>query len=204
MTRDFAKRPHSPHKKKSKHKSNVPAWVWLFTGSVLGAFVMFLFYLTGIPPQPGSENLKDILPTIVESVPDFKKEEATAKSKVENDEEKQQQPRFTFYKQLENEQFEVDDKPLDPQRLARKQNMEYIIQVASYRSAESADRLRAQLILLNFNAWVETRDTRNLERFYLVKVGPFGTSAKRDRARSTLYENGFDDILVLTQMLNGE
>lgn len=198
MTQDFAKRARSQHGKKAKRKSDVPAWVWLFTGSVLGAFVMFLFYLTGIPPQPGSENVKDVLPTIVESVPDFNNETSNAKA---NTEEKPREPRFTFYKQLENEEFEVDDKPLNPEQLAQKLNVQYVIQVGSFGSAESADRLRAQLILLNFNTWVDSRDTRSHEHIYSVKVGPFATSAKRDNAKSTLYNNGFDDILVLTQKL---
>ena len=31
--------------------SSIPGWVWLLTGVVTGAFIMFLVYLSGLSPQ---------------------------------------------------------------------------------------------------------------------------------------------------------
>src|SRR5690625_1944758 len=49
MTRDFAKK-RRPAARRRQPKSQVPGWVWLFTGAVLGAFVSFLIYLADVPP----------------------------------------------------------------------------------------------------------------------------------------------------------
>ena len=48
MPKDFAKKPQSrTHKQPPKRQA--PAWVWLFTGAIVGGFVMFLVHLSDIP-----------------------------------------------------------------------------------------------------------------------------------------------------------
>ena len=42
----------------AKTQSNIPGWVWLFTGVVTGLFLAFLYYLAGI--KPSDQQVKEI------------------------------------------------------------------------------------------------------------------------------------------------
>ncbi|MBU3068365.1 SPOR domain-containing protein [Aestuariicella sp. G3-2] len=194
MTRDFAKKTRRPASNKrssgntrssnrrpaSKPKSQVPGWVWLFTGTVLGAFIMFLAYLAGIAPQPTNPQ-----PIAAEDQPEQTKPQVP-------------KPRFDFYQLLKESEVEVKE-PTPAQREAAKEqaeNQEYILQVGSFRKDSDADRLRAQLILLNLDAQVEKVTVRSGETWYRVLVGPYSNSSKMERARSILASNRINSLLL--------
>lgn len=183
MTRDYAKKRSRPQA--SAPKTQVPAWVWLFTGSVLGAFVMFLVYLAGIPGQSGS--LGERLNEVVESA---------GESPAEKDPDTPE-PRFDFYQLLKESEVVVNPEPIPAKDLAaKKENVEYVLQVGSFKSATDADRLRAQLILLNLDATVETVRVRNAETWHRVLVGPFPSHATMSKARGTLANNELESLLL--------
>ncbi|WP_439134816.1 SPOR domain-containing protein [Pseudomaricurvus sp.] len=207
MTRDFAKKTRSPASGKrgsgnsrsgssrsggsrssktrnsrsnSKPKSQVPGWVWLFTGTVLGAFIMFLAYLAGIAPQQSNPQ-----PMAVEAQPEQTKPQVP-------------KPRFDFYQLLKESEVEVKQ-PSKAQREAAEQQaekQEYILQVGSFRKDSDADRLRAQLILLNLDAQVEKVTVRSGETWYRVLVGPYSDHSKMERARSILASNRINALLL--------
>ncbi|MGQ9425020.1 SPOR domain-containing protein [Gilvimarinus sp. F26214L] len=186
MTRDYAKKKPRPQAR-PRPRTQVPAWVWLFTGSVLGAFVMFLIYLAGIPPQPGTldERLSEAVQTIEPQEP------------AEPQEDDAPKPRFDFYQLLKESEVVVKPDPLPRKEVAaRKENIEYVLQVGSFKNPEDADRLRAQLILLNLDATVETVKVRNAETWHRVLVGPFDTHANMSRARGTLANNELSSLLL--------
>jgi cell division protein FtsN len=183
MTRDYAKK-HS--RAPANYKTQVPAWVWLFTGSVLGAFIMFLVYLAGIPPQPST--IADTLSELSETVA-----QPTSASASEGT----PRPRFDFYQLLKESEVVVKPEPIPEQIAAGKaENIEYILQVGSFKNAGDADRLRAQLILLNLDTKVETVKVRNAETWHRVLVGPFPTRATMAKARGTLANNELDSLLL--------
>lgn len=190
MTRDYAKKRARPQAS-SGPKSHVPGWVWLFTGSVLGAFAMFLVYLTGIPPQPSQlgETLNDVV--------------TNAKSaESEQGAEDAPRPRFDFYQLLKESEVVVKSEPPPPPKGSPnappkvEEKVEYVLQVGSFKRAEDADRLRAQLILLNLDARVETVKVRNAEIWHRVLVGPFPNQASVTRARVTLANNEIESLLL--------
>jgi cell division protein FtsN len=189
MTRDFAKKRSRPQA--SSPKSQVPAWVWLFTGSVLGAFVMFLVYLAGVPPQPST--LGERLNTISDTIEPV--EDNTAPEKKDET----PQPRFDFYQLLKESEVVVNPEPI-PEEVTRAkreaEKVEYILQVGSFKNAGDADRLRAQLILLNLDAKVETVKVRNAETWHRVLVGPFRNQVAMSKARSTLADNQMNSLLL--------
>lgn len=164
----------------TKQRSPVPGWVWLLTGAVLGAFIMFLAYLSGVAPQQSVP-----VPVATEAQP------VTTKAEVPK-------PRFDFYQLLKESEVEV--KEPDPaqiratEKLAEQQ--EFILQVGSFRSETDADRLRAQLILLNLDAQVEKVTVRSGEIWYRVLVGPFSDRSTMERARSTLASNRINALLL--------
>lgn len=193
MTRDYAKKRARPQAS-SAPKSQVPGWVWLFTGSVLGAFAMFLVYLTGIPPQPSQlgETLNEVVSTAKGGNADETREETP-------------RPRFDFYQLLKDSEVTVKAEPPPAQTpssarpsaaKAAEEKVEYVLQVGSFKRPEDADRLRAQLILLNLEARVETVKVRNAEVWHRVLVGPFPNQASVTRARVTLANNEIESLLL--------
>lgn len=205
MTQDFARRRREQARTKPRYKSNIPAWVWLFTGSVLGAFVMFLIYLAGIAPQSDEDNsglfsLSKIFsgdkpattnepPLVVTSKPVTK---PATEDKKEGDGIK-----FEFWDRLKSSEVEATEKPLNREEVARQKNYSCLLQVASFRSQEDADRARAQLTLLNLEPWIEKGTTRDQRPIYRIKIGPFNSKPRLDAVRPTLWDNGYDDHLVL-------
>lgn len=193
MTRDFAKKPR-PQTRRTGYQSRVPAWVWLFTGSVLGAFVMFLVYLTGIPPQPSefpSLSLNDL--PLNDMGNQIVQEEPTVLTE-ERDQPPLPKPRFDFYQLLKESEVAKVEPPtanLPPVNTG----IQYTLQVGSFRNSGDADRLRAQLILMNLEARVEKVTVRNAETWHRVLVGPYNTRAQLAKARGTLAANNLDSLV---------
>ena len=178
MTQDFANRKR--RKQPSKKKSDVPGWVWLFTGAVLGAFVMFLVYLSDQP-------LSKAKPAKVAVTPQAKEPEKTVPK-----------PRFDFYKLLEESEVIVET-PEETRKQLEQQStdkVEYLLQVGSFKKSEDADSVRAKLILLNMDAKVEKVTVKSGETWHRVIVGPFTNSSAMANARSTLVSNRFDTLLL--------
>lgn len=190
MTRDYAKKKRPAAKTKAQ-RSQVPWWVWLFIGSVLGAFIMFLVYLTGVAPTE--------LPAAVAPAAN---QPATEQSATATPEEDLPKPRFDFYKLLqESEEIVPATEPVESQA-ATAAPVEYLLQVGSFRRAEDADNLRAQLILLNLDAYTEQVTIRDGERWHRVVVGPFDNQSKMAKARSALVSNRYS-ALVLKRKVDG-
>lgn len=194
MTRDFAKKSR-PASRRRKPKSQVPGWVWLFTGAVLGAFVSFLVYLADVPEQP--QQIADATPV----VPAEAEPEKPAPSK----------PRFDFYKLLKESEVivpatEADARQPEPSRPAptadaQPQSLEeFILQVGSFRRNEEADRLRAQLLLLNLDAYTEQVTLNNDQVWHRVLVGPFNSQSRLANARATLVSNEYNALVLKRQV----
>lgn len=218
MTRDFAKKPRRPaatsrradssrssnsraasnrggasrsgrasgaRRVTPRHGSQAPGWVWLFTGTALGLFIAFLTYLAVVDPQQPAAGAP--APVIAKAQP------AATKPEVPK-------PRFDFYQLLKENEVEVKEPPLPArpnqpvEQLADQQ--EFILQVGSFRSDADADRLRAQLILLNLDAQIEKVSVRSGEIWYRVLVGPFGDRPSMERARNTLASNSINALLL--------
>jgi cell division protein FtsN len=179
MTHDFAKKKKPPAKKKrAAKKSQVPGWVWLFTGIVTGVFICFLGYLADIVPEPAPE------PT----------NKAVAKpSKKSAD--KPSGTKFDFYTLLPEREVIVPDEPKADSAAPTEATI-YILQAGSFRSAEDADRLRARLILMGLDARVDAVTNSNGDQWHRVQVGPFSDRSRLAKARSTLISEGIDTLLM--------
>ena len=164
-------------------ESRVPAWVWVFTGAILGAFVMFLVKLSEVAPPPS----QGITST----------DDSSSKSS-------DQLIPITFYEKLkENTPFELpeitEQKKTTPSSEAEKVN--YLVQVASFKSDKDAEQLRVELIMLGLTeahtrkAKIGKNDIR-----HRVLVGPLTTKAALENTRKTLLDNRYD-ALVLKQKL---
>lgn len=185
MTQARKRRSNTRHR---NTEPRVPAWIWLFTGCVLGAFIMFLVRLSELPPRSS-----DTAPVA-----------STQQQKPARD-TKPATPRFDFYDILKETKVSVPEHPNDKDS-ANKQNpdkepQEYILQVASFKHVDDAEQLKVELLLLNLDAQVEQARIRNGETWHRVLVGPFDSRSKREKARSTLVANRYD-ALVLKRTAN--
>lgn len=177
MTQDFANRKR--RKSTQRHKSDVPGWVWLFTGAVLGGFVMFLVFLSDQPSR-----------SLTTKTPDKPQAKAPEKAVPK--------PRFDFYKLLEESEVVVET-PEETRKQLEQQHtdkVEYLLQVGSFRKAEDADSLRARLILLNLDARVDKVTVKPGDVWHRVIVGPFSNSSQMANARATLVSHQIDTLLL--------
>src|SRR5690606_19506692 len=156
MPRDYAKKIRPQTRRRPAAKRQLPGWLWLFVGGILGAFVTFLVYLWGIAPLPSAAS----------------KPPPATKVKTEADSETPK-PRFDFYKLLQ--ESEVIVPATDRTRPAENEGAqpaadteEYVLQVGSFSNQADADRLRAQLILLNLDARIEQVTIRGGEIWHRV------------------------------------
>ena len=181
MSKDFAKRNAAPNRRASAPKGKqVPAWLWFVVGTIFGAFAMSLVFTLNTPklnPDTAAEPVKS----------------AQSESKTPK-------PRFDFYKLLqESEQIvpatetigEAEKTPENPAS-----NIEYILQVGSFPNQPEADKLRAQLILLNLDAHIESVEIHKGEIWHRVVVGPFGSQEKLASARSSLVANQYTALVL--------
>lgn len=177
MSKDFAKKSRAPARRTSSNNSSTPAWLWFVAGLVLGAFAASLYFIKN--------------PVTVE-VP---KEEPKPKAKVT--ENKTPKPRFDFYKLLqESETIVPASETMEESKPAQEQTTEYILQVGSFPSEYDADKLRAQLILLNLDAHIEKVEIRKGEIWHRVVVGPFATQAALTTARTQLVNNQYNALVL--------
>lgn len=157
-------------------QSKVPGWVWLFTGTILGAFIMFLMRLSEL--QPGTTDYRR--PPVATTT----------------DHEQRQSPRYDFYKLLKDTEVPVTA-PLPTEVPARvDDNTEFLLQVASFRTASDAEQVRAEMLLLNLNARVESAKVAGGSTWHRVIVGPFGSRSQMAKAQSTLYDNRYAPMLL--------
>ncbi len=71
----------------------------------------------------------------------------------------------------------------------------YLLQVGSFRSANDAEALRAQVTLLGLAAQIQTV-TVNDATWHRVRVGPFDSARDADGARRRLLENGHEAMVL--------
>ena len=82
-------------------------------------------------------------------------------------------------------------KPAEPPKLKEL----WWLQVAALKSAEDADRLKAQLTLLNLNTVVQPLQA-NGSTLYRVRVGPFKSEGAAQSAQDSLVVNNFEPRLL--------
>ena len=163
---------------RARVETRVPAWVWLFTGTVLGAFVMFLIRL---------------------SETDTNHPELPVEQKQVSEPASKQVPRFDFYDLLKETRVEIPEITEQNSPAAAEEassDIEYILQVASFRGESDAEQLRAELILLNLDAQVEQAKIRNGETWHRVLVGPFVSRSRLAKARSTLVSHNHEALVL--------
>lgn len=155
--------------------SKVPGWVWLFTGTILGAFITFLMRLSELQP----------------STPQARPSQQAGAT----DQGAKAPAKYDFYKMLREAEVPVTA-PANPPGAKADENVEYLLQVASFRSLAEAEQVRAELMLLNLTARIEASAANEGNTWHRVIVGPFANRSQLAKAKDTLLSNRYDAMLL--------
>lgn len=190
MARDYAqnsRRGGRQTKGRGGGGSGMPGWVWLIFGLAIGLAVAAFVYIKRSPatlPIVG-------LPEAAEPEAKPKKSKETLKLPPK------EKARFTFYELLPSEEVVVprgEDK--DAPKTASGDGSSYIIQVASYRDKQEAEKQKANLALLGVESRIESVTIDGSDTFYRVRVGPLKDFGKVQIISSRLEDNGIQALVV--------
>jgi len=185
-------RDYKHRAQKRPSKKPLPAWLWLLTGLLLGGFIVGLVWLKGQSSESGGE--------WVGAKPDRPPQGQGARAaRVEVP--PPPKPRFDFYNMLPKMEVVVPDDELDQEPPAASGSAPaspatYLVQIGSFRRTEDADRLKAQLALLGFEAKVVSARISAQDVRYRVRSGPYQGKDALNEARKRLAENGFKGIVI--------
>lgn len=179
MTKDFAKNRQSSHRAttnksatKSRQEEDLPSSSFkpFALGTIFGVILCLgvQWFLSLDPVDSSQDSIADVLePEVITG------------------------PVLDFYTRLREVEVMVPDDGID----IVSQNLLYLLQAGSFRNAQDADSMRAQLILLNMVAEI-SKFNHNGEIWHRVIVGPFSDRSSMAKARTTLLENGIESLLL--------
>lgn len=177
MAQDFAKRARPAGKgagdRKGAPTGHAPRLVLFGSGFLAGAFASFLVYLAfAVPHDPQTTTLPKPVPSGV-SPPEI------------------EEMQWDFYEIFPRSEVPIIEAYGEPganppgQESSPEQAFAYILQAGSFKSAQDADQLRAELILMGLDAFTREVEVGG-DDWHRVVVGPFNTSLDLNRAQDKL------------------
>lgn len=162
--------------------------LWFGSGLLCGLGLATLALLTGV--IPGAREGTDAAAPLGHDEPPIAESEAPARSRS-----------YEFFTvlpeievvvpgpEIEERAREPAPEPGDPSQGP------YMLQVGSFRSAEDAEGLRAQVTLLGLSARIQTVTVDNTT-WHRVRVGPFDSARSADEARRRLIDSGHEAMVL--------
>ncbi len=181
-----------------REKKPLPGFVWLLAGLVIGLFVALLVYLDKQP------NVSADFGAAVQKELEKIKQKASAvadKSDQETDEStERKEPKFNFYTILPELEVFIPDSETQPPKKhsadnATEDNKKYILQAGSFKSKNDAEKLKASLALLGFQAHIQSV-TVNSTPWHRVRIGPYSQSNDLYDKIDQLQQNGIKAIAM--------
>jgi len=168
-----------------KGGDGIPGPIWLVGGFALGVVVTVL-YRVGTPVPGTHAGPTAAAPaTAAPAAPT----NATASD-------------FTFHDILGNLEVAVpgrikpETKPGDAGQVGGKPAPAYALQVGAFRTETEADRMRAELALLGFEAKIQKATIDDKDTWFRVRLGPFKDAAEFEKVRARLEENKVKSVPV--------
>lgn len=187
MARDYAQR--GARRSQTQQRKALPGWVLLVLGLSMGlAVAAFVYISRPAEPMPGAA---------AEAPPPAKKPAANGKAGLSLPPEEKET--YSFYKELKKQKVYIprDEKPRPPKPApkAPTEDERFLIQIASYRSANEAENLRAQLALIGIEARIEKVSVNDAETYFRVRAGPL-PRGQAEAMLARLDENQFDGMML--------
>ncbi len=169
-------------------RKQIPAWIWLLVGVLIGLGFAGVVFLKGWAPK-----LRDQQPVPVVTTGKPTETAAPADAK----------PKYDFYSVLPEMEVVVPEEeirsgatqpaPLPADAAGNPQR--FVLQAGSFRNNGDAEALKAKLALFGLRAHIMPV-TVNGADFFRVRVGPFADLRELDAARQTLQSNGISAIAL--------
>jgi len=183
MPADYKSRGHV------REKKPLPGFVWLLAGLAIGLFVALLVYLDAQPKTTGS--FSSAVQNELNKIKPQPKPRADKKTTAAR-----QEPKFNFYTILPELEVLIPDSETRPPENKSKPGItreitsgkQYILQAGSFRKQDDADKLKASLALLGFEASVQ-HVTINHEDWHRVRLGPYANTGDLYRNINLLHEH---------------
>ena len=161
-------------------KPSMPAWVWLFTGILIGlAFSLAWILREGWPasgPRPNPQ-----------ATPAAASEDAIADSS--GPPAAPSKPHYEFYSVLPEMEVVIPDAQIQQQSQAPAaavdDNSQLLVQLGSFGNRADADALKAQVALMGVQATIQPVSI-NGKDWYRVRVGPLRGAREVEQVRSQL------------------
>ena len=187
MPKDFAKRGRKGQSATPLDDqpagTKVPGWIYLVVGLLLGLGISFYDDVAALISGT-KESVKPVQTT--ESQPSAKtRYQAVPTEEVEKDD-------FSFHNVLPNKVVDVPGSPEDQVIRKPAEDKQYIMQCGSFRKAESADTLKAQIALSGFDSTIKATDEKDGARWYRVVLGPYSSKRLAERDRHQLERNNIN------------
>lgn len=154
---------------------------FLCVGVLLGALITGLIFLSHHNASPTASKTPT-KPVVA------KQRQKSHKAKPTN------KPHFAFYTILPNKEIDTPHPAQDDGAPAQTQS-EFILQVASVKQYQDADRLRAQLLLLGYEVFISKSESGKIP-WYRVNLGPFTTLNMAEKKQDELRKNHVDSLLL--------
>jgi len=191
-TRDYSKKPR-PKAAEGGKGGQLPGWVWMLAGLLVGLFVAFLVYLNQVAPERSA--------AAPAAAPAPKKPAETHTAKAAPPQERSGIS-YDFYKILPEYEVVVPEEDLKKPEVLQQEMAatgRYYVQAGSFRSAADADTRKAELAILGLVSDIQTvtvDDGKSQSTWHRVRIGPIGAQKDLDRVRRLLQDNRIGFILL--------
>ena len=178
-------------------RRGVPGWAWGLAGLCVGLAVAAWVHLSGDRPvSPAAKAPAPAHTPVAESGKKAPESPLTAQKPAAP--APAPKPRFEFYTMLPEMEVPVHEPGARGTETppAKTTGETYILQVASFRSYEEADRLKANLSLMGLDASIQTVTADGKGTVHRVRVGPYSDMAKVNEAKRRLKEYSLEPIVV--------
>lgn len=164
---------------------------FLFVGILAGLFIAGLGYLSHHKStHQNIASLKTSTNTTANTDTTAIKTHSKATKKLEK---KAPHPHYDFYTILPSRKIDSPDNSTEATKAALQE--EYILQVASVNKFQDADRLRAQLLLLGFEVFINKSRSGNMT-WHRVNIGPFKSLKEAEQKQDALRKNEINSMLL--------
>jgi len=191
--------------KSVRHQSarQIPGWLWLSTGLLIGLFVAFLIYLQ---TYVKSDAKAATVPHEKATNPLGSAKAVEEKSMAEgiNDHSS-----FEFYQVLKHDRVVVPNEEPKVQRPVQKtihppprviekstKHQVFILQAGSFRRYIDADQRKATLALLGIKSIIQKVVIKDNQTWHRVRVGPYDDVAQINEMRALLHSKKIDTLLM--------
>ncbi|MEM9102037.1 MAG: SPOR domain-containing protein [Pseudomonadota bacterium] len=153
-------------------KSQVPGWLWLTLGLVIGVFTSFLLFLGRFNDFDFIAN--DSQASTLENQEQIKPQKSAPPIT--------QDPQYSFHEILKEKTVEVETEVLATKGT-------FVMQCGAFRQIEMADNLKAKLAMLGLQAEIKLSDTPDTGSWYRVLLGPYSSKRAAENDRHRLQDN---------------